>query len=296
MFFGRESYRNPAILLEMLGEDSVESKASSKWLQPFLKAYIYLFGLPDVGFQLRSLYFRRHVATLRPSTVLDAGCGLGFCSFYLAKKYPGAKIDACDYDPHLVEASKTIKAQLGLDNVNVFQADVSLLAEVDKYDLVIHMDVLDQIQDDQEAIRGFHTALKDDGILYLTIPHQRHTERYLTRFEWVSDKRHVRKGYTEHQLTELLQSSGFTIRKIKNIWGFFGEGCMELYVWALMHLPLPLAALAFPPLSAISSLDMITRNRQGYGLLVVAEKRQQRLQGGSGSGDRSSLPVNRGGR
>ena len=259
----------------MLGEDSVESKAGSKWLQPFLKAYIFLFGLPDVGFQLRSLYFRRYVGGLKPSSVLDAGSGLGFCSFYLAKKYPEAKIDACDYDPHLVEASKKIRSQLGLDNVNVFQADISLLTEVDKYDLVINMDVLDQIEDDQKTIRDFHTALRDGGKLYLAIPHQRHTKRMLTKFEWESDKRHVREGYTERRLTELLESGGFTIRKMKNIWGFFGEGCMELYIWALMRLPLPLAALAFPFLAALSSLDMITRNRQGYGLLVIAEKRQQ---------------------
>ena len=59
MFLGRECWRNPEILLEMLGESDVESKASPKWLQPLIKVYIYLFGLPEVGTQLRLLYFRR---------------------------------------------------------------------------------------------------------------------------------------------------------------------------------------------------------------------------------------------
>ena len=272
MFFGRECYKNPEILLKMLGEDSVESKASSKWLRPLLKAYIYLFGLPDVGFQLRSLYFRRFIRGFKLNRVLDAGCGLGLFSFYLAKKYPQAQIDACDYDPDLVAASKKIQDQLNLRNVSLFQADVSLLAEVDKYDLIIHMDVLDQIEDDQHVIGNFHAGLKDGGILFLTIPHQRHTKRYFTRFEWTSDKRHVREGYTERQLTGLLENNGFKIMKFKNIWGFFGEGCMELYMLAMMRLPLPLAALAFPLLSAISSLDMVIKNHRGYGLLVIAQK------------------------
>lgn len=47
MFFGRECWRNPQILLQMLGEPDVHSRASPKWIQPFIKVYIYLFGLPE---------------------------------------------------------------------------------------------------------------------------------------------------------------------------------------------------------------------------------------------------------
>ena len=162
--------------------------------------------------------------------------------------------------------------QLNLDNVNIFQADLSQFSEFDEYELIICQDVIDQIEDDEQLLRSFHRALKENGILYLVIPHQRHEKRYFTNFEWVSDRRHVRQGYTEQGLAELLQNNGFRVKSIKNVWGIFGEGCMELYMLALLHLPLPFAALLFPLLSIISLLDMIMRNSKGYGLIVVAQK------------------------
>lgn len=273
MFFGRECYKYPEILLQMLGEPKVESKVISKYLHPFIQTFIRLFGIPDVGFQLRSLYFRRLIKQFRFNTVLDAGCGLGLYSFYLAKRNPHVNIDACDIDSKLIETGKKILKDLNLNNVNIFQLDISLLSEINKYDLIICMDVLDQIENDQNVIEKFYRALKEGGILYLTIPHKRHIKRYFIKFELVSDKRHVRDGYTESELINLLENSGFRIKKLKNVWGPFGEGCMELYLLALLYLPLPLVALCFFLLSLISSLDIVSRNKKGYGLIVIAQKR-----------------------
>jgi 2-polyprenyl-3-methyl-5-hydroxy-6-metoxy-1,4-benzoquinol methylase len=208
----------------------------------------------------------------RFGTILDAGCGLGLYSFYLAKKFPHANIDACDIDSKLIETGKRILKDLNLSNVNIFQLDISLLSEIDKYDLIICMDVIDQIEDDSNIISRFYKALKKGGILYLTIPHKRHIKRYFTKFEWISDKRHVRDGYTESEIISLLENNGFKIKRLKNVWGFFGEGSMELYMLALLHLPLPLVALYFLSLLPISSLDMICRNKKGYGLVVIAQK------------------------
>ena len=283
MFFGRECYVCPEILLQMLGEASVQSKTSSKRLQPLIKAYIYLFGLPDVSTQLRAQYFQRLIKPFKFTRVLDAGCGIGLYSFYLARKNPLATIDACDYDSHLIEAGKEMLNRLDLSNVNIFQADLTEFSESDKYELIICQDVIDQIEDDEHLIRSFHRALKDSGTLYLAIPHQRHTKRYFTRFEWVSDKRHVREGYTEQGLAELLENNGFKTKYIRNVWGIFGEGCMELYMLTLLHLPLPFAALLFPLLSIISLLDMIMRNSKGYGLIVIAQKNHARSKGQDGN-------------
>lgn len=275
MFFGRQCYRYPEILLQMLGESSVESKASSKWWQPLIKAYIYLFGLPSVGYQLRASYFRRLIKQFRFNKALDAGCGIGLYSFYLAREYPEARIDACDGNPSYIEAGKKIRNKLKLSSVNIFQADLLQLSEVNKYDLIICIDVLEHIEDDQSLLANFHKALRNGGILYLTTPHQRHTNRYFQRLGLKYEgKGHVRAGYTEQGLTELLENNGFRIRKMRNVWGPFGEGCEELYRLAILRLPLPLAALCFPILSIISSLDMVTKNSKGYGLVVIAQKSQ----------------------
>ena len=272
MFFGRECWRNPEILLEMLGQSDVEAKASPKWLQPLIKAYIYLFGLPEVGTQLRLFYFRRFAKQLKFDSALDAGCGIGLNCFYLAKANPSAKIDACDYNPNLINAGQQMLRELKLSNLSMFQADLTELHEFDERDLIVCMDVIDQIEDDEQLIRSFHKALKDNGILCLSIPHRRHTKRYFTSLEWVSDKRHVREGYTEFELAELLENNGFRIRQLRNTFGIFGECCHELYILAIRRLPLAFAAMIFPLLSIIASIDLLTRNRKGYGLMVIAQK------------------------
>ena len=140
MFFGRDCYRFPEVLLQMLGENKVQAKASPRWLQPLLRAYIYLLGLPDVSTQLRAQYLRRFIKPLKFTNALDAGCGIGLYSFYLAKRYPSATIDACDYDSRLVEAGRAMLSQLNLNNVNIFQADLSQFSEFDKYEVIICQD------------------------------------------------------------------------------------------------------------------------------------------------------------
>lgn len=272
MLFGRECYLSPETLLQMLGEKSVQAKASHRWVFPLVKIYIYLFGLPDISTQLRAQYFKRLTRKFKLGRVFDAGCGLGLYSSYLARKSPSAVIDACDYDPDLVKEGKAMLDKLGVKNVNIFQADLTQFAEHDKYDLIISQDVIDQIEDDGRLIQSFSDALREKGLLYLAIPHRRHTKRYFTKFEWESDKRHVREGYTEQGITELLENNGFKVKSLRNVWGVFGEGCLELYMLALLYLPLPLTALLFPILSTVASLDMVMENRRGYGIIIVAEK------------------------
>lgn len=271
MFTGRECYKYTEILSKLLDEQTIRAKASAKWLQLGLKAYVYLFGIPDVGFQLRARYVRRYIKGFKLTRALDAGCGIGLNSFYLARKRPSAIIEACDLDPGLVEAAKLILGDLNLSNVNILQADLTELAEVDKYDLIFCLDVIEHIPDDSRVLANFYRALKDGGILFLSTPHERHTRRYFKNLKFESHG-HIRAGYTEPGLTELLERNNFKIRQIRNVWGIWGEGCMELYLLTVLRLPLPLAAFLFPPLSIISLLDMVTTNRQGYGLMVIAQK------------------------
>lgn len=253
----------------MLGESSVSSKVISSCYWSLVPAYIRFFGLPDVGFQLRSLYFRRFVKQFRFNTVLDAGCGLGLYSFYLAKKFPQAVIESCDIDSKLIKTGILILRELNLNNVKFFELDITSLCEINKYDLIICIDVLEHIKDDQRVIRNFYRALKVGGILYLTTPHKRHVKRVL--FSKRVEKGHVRGGYTESEIINLLENNGFKIKKLKNIFGRFGTGCTELYLSMLFISPL-LAAICFPLLSMFSSFDMVAKNREGNGLLVIAEK------------------------
>jgi SAM-dependent methyltransferase len=271
MFIGRECYKHTELLTKLLDERSIRAKASSRWLQPILKTYVRLFGVPDIGFQLRARYVRKIISQLQFSRALDAGCGIGLNALYLAEKFPSSVIDACDMTPGLVQAATLLRDDRKLNNVNIFTADLTQLAVENKYDLIFCIDVIEHIPDDCVVPRNFARALKEGGILVLSTPHKRHIKRHIKGFHYDSLD-HVREGYTEKELRELLQNNSFEVKQVRNVWGFWGEYCEELYLWSLLHLSAPVAALSFPFLSVLSSLDMLTKNRQGYGIMLVAQK------------------------
>jgi len=271
MFIGRECYKHTEVLANLLDEGNVRAKASSKWLQPLLKAYVRLFGVPDVGFQLRTGYVRKIVSQIPFSSALDAGCGIGLNSLYLAQKFPASVVDACDLTPGLVRAAVLLRDDRKLKNVNFFTADLTRLTAENKYDLIFCIDVIEHIVDDNAALRSFARALKDGGTLVLSTPQKRLNKRHIKGLKYDS-RGHVREGYTEEELRLLLQSNGFKVQAVRHVWGFWGEYCHEAYLWTVIHFPAPFAALSFPVLSLFSSLDMLTKNRQGYGIMLVAKK------------------------
>jgi len=271
MFIGRECYKHTEVLAKLLDEGNVRARASSKNIQPLLKAYVRLFGVPDIGFQLRARYVRKIVSKIPFSSALDAGCGIGLNSLYLAQKFPASVIDACDLTPGLVQAATLLRDDRKLNNVNLFTADLTQLTAENKYDLIFCIDVIEHIPDDGKVPRNFARALKDGGTLVISTPHKRHIKRHIKGLKYDS-RGHVREGYTEEELRLLLQSNGFTVKDVRHVWGFWGEYCEELYLWTIIHFPAPFAALSFPVLSLFSSLDMLTKNREGYGIMVIAQK------------------------
>jgi 2-polyprenyl-3-methyl-5-hydroxy-6-metoxy-1,4-benzoquinol methylase len=272
VFIGRECYRYTEVLSQLLDEGTVRSRAISKSLQPLLKAYVYLFGVPDVGFQLRARYVRQIVKHLEYSSVMDAGCGIGLNALYLAGKCPSASVNACDLTPGLVRAAGLLRDSLKIKNLNVFEADLTRISDIAKYDLIICMDVIEHIQDDSLVLINISRALKAGGLLLLSTNHKRHIKRRLKGLDYSGGATHVRDGYNESELNTLFHNSGFEVIEIRNVWGFWGEYCQELYHWALLNLGSPVAALSFPVLSLLSSLDMLARNREGYGLMIIGKK------------------------
>jgi len=272
MFIGRECYKHTDTLSQLLFDSNIRAKASSKWLQPLLKVYVFMFGVPEIGLQLRASYFRKNVACISFNRALDAGCGIGLNSIYLAKKHPSAMIDACDIMPKLVQAASLLRDDQRLNNLAIFSADLTQLAVVNKYDLIFCLDAIEHIPDDILVFEKFKLALKEGGLLVLSTPHKRHVKRRFKGIHYDSLD-HVRDGYTEDELRRILQTQGFDFKECYYGWGFWGEYCDELYHWTLLHLPRLMFAFIFPILSVFSSLDLLMKNQQGYWIMVKAQKK-----------------------
>jgi len=272
MMLGREYWRHPRIFLSMLANAGIPHSISPK-LEALLKAYIICWGIPNPSFQLRAAYFQSFTKRIQFSRALDAGCGIGFHSILLARKYPHSKIDACDIDSGSLTVAKKVAKQLRLDNLYFIEQDVLRLRNFSEYDFIYCIDVLEHVEDDEELIKVFWQALKKGGVLYLATPHERHIKRYFTRLGLQYEaKGHVRPGYSEEKLESLLSKNGFTLKQIGTTWGLVGEGCEELYMLSLLRLPLVCTALICPFLAVISRLDMYRSNSKGYGLIAIAHK------------------------
>lgn len=276
--FGKNHSDYPDILLnQMYARDISVKSTMSPTFKRLIKAYIDFFGIPHIGLQVRALYFKRFIEHFEFISILDAGCGLGFYSFYLSQKYPLRKVDACDNNPETIEIVRKIRDRLQFDNLHVFQKNLVDLSESNKYDLVICIDVLEHIKEDKRVIENIYKALRPGGIFYLHVP-QKNQKVHFQRFRNLTCKGHERKGYVKEQMIQLLEKEGFEIRKMTGTFGWFTSLAWELNQISL--LALSIAALVFPILMIVSWMEIIgfstasTTDKRGWSseILTIAQK------------------------
>src|SRR3989338_7387595 len=70
------------------------------------------------------LHFTRFAGKLSKEagfrTALDAGCGKGKYSFWLAQEYPSSIVDACDLSVEKIDYCRMVQSRLGVGNINFF--------------------------------------------------------------------------------------------------------------------------------------------------------------------------------
>ena len=266
--FGAEYADYPEVLLRQWSNLNLRIRILPV-LKPLVKLYLRIFGVPEIGFYLRACHFKKVIKNLNFSSVLDAGCGLGNYTFYLARKHPRIKIDAWDYSIQNIEAAKKLLGQMSLDNINFSSRNLGDLSEVRKYDLICSIDVLEHIADDERVVKNFYKALKNQGQLILHLP-RKNQKRHFKKFKDWSYNTHLREGYEKRVIIQLLENNGFETVRVKNTFGWFASLAWELNQISLSFLPF--AAVLFPVLQLVSLLDLIVINKQGNGILIVARK------------------------
>src|SRR5688572_11775430 len=107
--FGKEYANHLDILTQSFGQMNEQyqekiktDKNANTFTESFKKIYILLFGIPEIGFQIRSIYFKKiltsHIFNKNPQNILDAGSGIGAYSIWLAKNFNYAKITGGEID------------------------------------------------------------------------------------------------------------------------------------------------------------------------------------------------------
>jgi SAM-dependent methyltransferase len=131
------------------------------------KPTVAMFNLADQmhGGGLNATIVQAKVAGIAgPMRVLDAGCGVGGSSRYLAHTF-GCRVDAIDLTPEFVAAAARLNSLCGLDErISVREASVTDLPfEDESFDQVWSQNVTMNVADKPRMFAEVHRVLKPGG-------------------------------------------------------------------------------------------------------------------------------------
>ncbi len=241
-------------------------------------------GVPDAAHWLHSLYFRRALRRVgSPMSVLDAGCGMGDYSFFIARRTPAASVVSLDIDAARIEKARATATQLGLDRIEFRSADLTQLDAVSRFDFAFAIDVLEHIPDQHAALRRIFASLRPGGFAYFHLPTMRPRpvpfSRHLTGFQEWAKHEHVADERTCDEFVNLVADAGFEVLRAQPTFGYYtGELATSLFALPFENSARNrvLLALIAPVCRVLCWLDTLNLERTRYAVAVLARKRADR--------------------
>lgn len=122
---------------------------SSFWFQS--RNALLLWALEKYGCRFRSF--------------LEIGCGTGFVLSGVAHAFPDASLTGSElFTAGLEFASARLPA------TRLLQMDARNIPFVNEFDTIGAFDVIEHIEEDEQVLSQIHSALKEDGMMILTVP------------------------------------------------------------------------------------------------------------------------------
>lgn len=155
---------------------------------------------------------QRLLEMYKPNSILDLGCGNGYCAGYLHQL--GFNISGCDFS----ESGITL-AKKQFPEVHFFQQDVSSILNSDhtgRYDAVISTEVIEHLLLPRKLIENASQALRSGGVFILSTPYHGYlknlvlalTDSFDGHWHPLRDYGHV-KFFSRKTITLLFQEFGF---------------------------------------------------------------------------------------
>lgn len=102
--------------------------------------------------------------------VLDIGCGRGFASLELARRYPRSRFVGYDFSPEAIGYANARAAELGLLNVGFEVRDIAKLDEQARYDWITSFDAIHDQADPDAVVKNIFRALQPGGSYLMMEP------------------------------------------------------------------------------------------------------------------------------
>lgn len=236
--------------------------------------YVKIFGVPEIGFQLRAAYYQKAMKlfSVSPKNILDVGSGIGFYVFDLSKRFPRALVTGWEIDTFKLIQSRRLSKEFGTKHVKFQQGDIEKSVRTSqKYDLIIIIDVLEHLKKYHHALNHLYALLAPGGYVYIHTPQEKQRRFFPSLQSW-SHKDHVREGFNSHDLLRELTGLGFRVVNIDTTFGNFGA-----FAWEVDHILLRhnvyVAAIFYPVLYFFCLLDLLIKNTHGLGISILANRK-----------------------
>lgn len=145
--------------------------------------YHYVSRMPATGFAQHFVdswginyistinFLLKNIEQLQLKSLIDIGCGDGRLTREIRIRFPSIELKGIDYSQRAIALAKAMNQDL--IDLEYERIDVSAYAFPKKYDIAVLMEVFEHIPiDETDAfLSGVHRALKDGGVLLLTVPH-----------------------------------------------------------------------------------------------------------------------------
>ncbi len=234
----------------------------------------------------KALKVFKEVSPAGAITILDAGSGFGQYCYSMSRMFPAAKILGVDVKQEQIDDCNLFFQQTGRKESVAFDvADLTTYKAVDRYNLILSVDVMEHILEDEQVFENFSESLQKGGVLLISTPSDQggsdtdhHEEEGVHGFI----EEHVRDGYNKEDITAKLLKAGFSWVEVTYTYGKYGSVAWKLsmkYPIQLLgvsrgfYLILPIYYLiVFPFCAMLNYVDVKNENKSGTGLLVKAFK------------------------
>jgi malonyl-CoA O-methyltransferase len=171
----------------------------------------YDVTLTLAGYRMAVDYFIKQIPLDRmaPIRILDAGCGTGFYSLALLKRYPKCSIVAFDLNQNMIEQLQKKVVKKGMQKrIEVFRADMvtPLSLEEGQFDLLVTAGVLEYVRI-EDAVSNLSRYLSKDGY-WLNSPIKTNL------FGQIVGKMYRLRPYTRDKNIDVFRTRGFALMNI----------------------------------------------------------------------------------
>jgi SAM-dependent methyltransferase len=255
------------VLLDVMWRPLGTSHAALHHDDRTLRTWIRLFGVDDFHSHFRWAAVRRYI-DWNAARTLEVGANSGVMTFEIAPRLRG-QIVSSEFDPGLLAKARFLQDHFGASNVELGHADLRALAlEGAAFDQALVVDVLEHIDDHEQAVRELAQAVRSGGRLIVSVPTPNYPEVFGREFHAAIG--HVRDGYWLEDIQALVDVGGFRVAEHHYYTGrMASRGCHLFYAGHPMSRRKRL--LAMPVMRALGALgERNVRREHAASLALVA--------------------------